>query len=354
MALGAVSIGVALAIGALGNIVGSAIAGVDTVWDISGNQIVLLVLANVLNLLIGFMLGVLIRNSPGAIVAFVVYSFVLPTLSMVLGNFQQWWEDLRPWLDFNWAQGELYDGSLTVRAVGPARDLRPDLAGRPPGRRPGDGDAVGGEVAPPRPPGRTTRTPGGHSAGGPRTSVRAASHPADLRPWSDAVARGLGYRRRVLPLRRLALPVLLAAASVAVAGPASADVTGSTSTQDVVLFDHCQQHPISYDLAVSPGTLLWRLEVQVADPQGHVSEGTVVNSATNPATSGTVSVTFCGSEPAGTYTVRGTGFYEVVPALQHPVRAARDLLRGPAAGHPHRARREVAGSRSLPAHHPRP
>jgi hypothetical protein len=122
----------------------------------------------------------------------------------------------------------------------------------------------------------------------------------------------------VLPLRRLALPVLLAAASVAVAGPASADVTGSTSTQDVVLFDHCQQHPISYDLTVSPGTLLWRLEVQVADPQGHVSEGTVVNSATNPSTSGTVTVTFCGSEPAGTYTVRGTGFYEVVPALHIP------------------------------------
>jgi hypothetical protein len=113
MALGAVSIGVALAIGALGNILGSTIAGVDTVWDISGQQIGYLVFANVLNLLIGFMLGVLIRNSPGAIVGFVVYSFVLPTLSLVLGNFQQWWEDLRPWLDFNWAQGELYDGSLT-------------------------------------------------------------------------------------------------------------------------------------------------------------------------------------------------------------------------------------------------
>jgi ABC-2 type transport system permease protein len=113
MTLGAVSIGVALAIGALGNVIGSSIAGVDTVWDISGNQIGYLVFANVLNLLIGFMLGVLIRNSPGAIVGFVVYSFVLPTLSMVLGNFQQWWVDLRPWLDFNWAQGELYDGGLT-------------------------------------------------------------------------------------------------------------------------------------------------------------------------------------------------------------------------------------------------
>lgn len=113
MAIGAVAIGVALAIGALGNIVGTAIAGVDTVWDISASQIGYLVFANVLNLLIGFMLGVLIRNSPGAIVGFVVYSFVLPTLSLLLGNFQEWWEKARPWLDFNWAQGELYDGGMS-------------------------------------------------------------------------------------------------------------------------------------------------------------------------------------------------------------------------------------------------
>jgi hypothetical protein len=110
----------------------------------------------------------------------------------------------------------------------------------------------------------------------------------------------------------------MVAASVAVAGPASADVSGSTSTQDVVLLDHCRQHPISYDLQVSPGTRQWRLEIQVADPQGQVSEGTVVNSATNPTTSGTVEVTFCGSEPAGTYTVRGTGSYQTIPGVQRP------------------------------------
>jgi hypothetical protein len=112
--LGAVSFGVALAIGALGNLVGSGIAGVDTVWDISAAQMATLILANVLNLLIGFMLGVLIRNSPGAIVGYVVYNFVLPSLSLLLGNVQGWWEDLRPWLDFSWAQGPLYDGNVTA------------------------------------------------------------------------------------------------------------------------------------------------------------------------------------------------------------------------------------------------
>src|SRR4051794_32221499 len=48
------------------------------------------------------------------------------------------------------------------------------------------------------------------------------------------------------------------------------------------------------------------------------SEGTVINSATDPPTSGTAYVTFCGSEKAGTYTVRATGFYEIVPAVQLP------------------------------------
>jgi hypothetical protein len=128
----------------------------------------------------------------------------------------------------------------------------------------------------------------------------------------------LGYRRPMLPLRRLALPVLLALGSLAVAGPASADATGTTSSDDVVLFDHCQRHPIHYDLQVAPGTALWRLEIQVFDPGGMVSEGTVLSSAAGAPTSGTVHTTFCGSEPAGTWTVRATGFYELLPAVELP------------------------------------
>ena len=54
---------VAFGIGALGNVVGTAIAGVPAVWDLTATNLLTIVLANVLGLLVGFMLGVLIRSS---------------------------------------------------------------------------------------------------------------------------------------------------------------------------------------------------------------------------------------------------------------------------------------------------
>ena len=50
----------------------------------------LIVLANVLGLLVGFMLGVLIRNSAGAIVAYFVYSLVLPSIFGILAEAHGW------------------------------------------------------------------------------------------------------------------------------------------------------------------------------------------------------------------------------------------------------------------------
>jgi ABC-2 type transport system permease protein len=112
VAVAVVSIPVAFAVGALGNVVGSAIAGVDPVWNLTSTDFFNIVLANVLGLLVGFMLGVLIRSSAGAIVAYFVYSFLLPTLAMLLASSQTWFKDLQPWVDFNFAQSALFDGSL--------------------------------------------------------------------------------------------------------------------------------------------------------------------------------------------------------------------------------------------------
>jgi len=111
--IGVVSVLLAFGIGTLGNLVGSAITGVDTVWDATVMDCVYILLANVLGLLVGFMLGVLIRNSAGAIVGYFVYSALLPTIFGILSETQQWFRDLHPWVDFHYAQSVLFDGALT-------------------------------------------------------------------------------------------------------------------------------------------------------------------------------------------------------------------------------------------------
>jgi hypothetical protein len=106
---------------------------------------------------------------------------------------------------------------------------------------------------------------------------------------------------------RLALPAVALTAGLGAltpAAPASAAVTGSTHSDDVVLYDDCQQHPISYDLQVGAFTAPWRVEIQVVSPEGLTSQGTVLNSADKPALSGTTYFQFCGSEDPGTWTVR--------------------------------------------------
>lgn len=105
------SMALAFAVGAIGTLAGSAISGVDTVWNLSFVDFTMIALANALGMLIGFMLGVLLRNSPAAIVGYFVISFVLPGLFLLLSNAQDWFKDAWPWVDFNYAQGALFDGA---------------------------------------------------------------------------------------------------------------------------------------------------------------------------------------------------------------------------------------------------
>jgi len=119
-AISAVGVGVAsmlltFALGAVGNVVGTAINGTPQVWNVSLTNGLTIVLANVLGLLTGFMLGVLIRHSAGAIVANFVYSLLLPSLFSILAASQGWFEHLRPWVDVNFAQSALFYGSLSAR-----------------------------------------------------------------------------------------------------------------------------------------------------------------------------------------------------------------------------------------------
>lgn len=103
----------ALVIGALGNLLGSAMAGTTLVWDMSVAQGATIILGNLIGLLTGTMLGMLIRNSAGALVAYFGYSLVLPTLAGFLAASQEWFRDLQPWVNLNYAQSALFAGSLT-------------------------------------------------------------------------------------------------------------------------------------------------------------------------------------------------------------------------------------------------
>ncbi|HEY2877252.1 ABC transporter permease subunit [Nocardioides sp.] len=113
IAIGLASMALALSVGALGNIVGTGLKGVDTTWDLSFTSILYIVGADLIGMMVGFMLGIVTRNSAGAIVTYFSYWFVIPTLSMVLATNQSWFEKAQPWVDFNYDQGRLYDGGFS-------------------------------------------------------------------------------------------------------------------------------------------------------------------------------------------------------------------------------------------------
>ncbi len=113
--VGVASMLVAMAIGAIGNIVGTAITGTPLVWDDTVGHLALIVLANVLGMMIGFTLGVVLRNSAGAIVGYFVFTLVLPTLAELLAGAASWFSDARGWIDFNYAQGALFNGDMAAK-----------------------------------------------------------------------------------------------------------------------------------------------------------------------------------------------------------------------------------------------
>ena len=103
------------AVGAVGNVLSAAVTGTGLVWDVTLTQSVYYVFGMVLSLMTGFMLGVLIRSSTGAIVAYFVLTFVLPTIFGLLATSQRWFHDLQPWVDIQFAQSGLFvfDQALT-------------------------------------------------------------------------------------------------------------------------------------------------------------------------------------------------------------------------------------------------
>ncbi|OLT33073.1 ABC transporter permease [Rhodococcus sp. CUA-806] len=108
------SVAVAFAVGTLGNVAGSALAGVDTVWNVSLSMAPQMVLGNLVGMAIGFTLGVVLRNSAAAIVGYFVVSLVMPGILVLLAQVRSWFEDLQPWIDWNETQVALFEGATNT------------------------------------------------------------------------------------------------------------------------------------------------------------------------------------------------------------------------------------------------
>ena len=107
--VGVVSMAVAFAVGAVGNLLGSTVMGLDAVWDVSLAAAAQIVLGNLVGMAIGFTLGVVLRNSAAAIVGYFVVSLVLPGILALLAQVRSWFADLQPWIDWNTTQVALFE-----------------------------------------------------------------------------------------------------------------------------------------------------------------------------------------------------------------------------------------------------
>ena len=107
--VGVGSMAVAFAVGAAGNLLGSTMMGLDTVWDVSLAAAAQILLGNLVGMAIGFTLGVVLRNSAAAIVGYFVASLVLPGILALLAQVRSWFADLQPWIDWNYTQVALFE-----------------------------------------------------------------------------------------------------------------------------------------------------------------------------------------------------------------------------------------------------
>lgn len=86
--------------------------GGTATWNLSFEMVAGFGLLHLINVLIGFAFGMLILNTPAAIVAFFAFNFILPTLFMGAASLWGWAESIRPWVDFNYSQEPLGEGML--------------------------------------------------------------------------------------------------------------------------------------------------------------------------------------------------------------------------------------------------
>lgn len=84
-----------------------------TGWGIGLDGIAGFVVTQTLAMAGGFALATLLLNTSAAIVAFVVYRYVLPGVFGALTALTSWFDEIGPWIDFQAAQGDIYEWTMS-------------------------------------------------------------------------------------------------------------------------------------------------------------------------------------------------------------------------------------------------
>ena len=84
-----------------------------TSWELGADDLAGFVVTQTLAMLGGFALATLLLNTPAAIVLFFVYKWVLPGLFALGVALIGWFGSVAPWLDFQAAQGDIYEWNLS-------------------------------------------------------------------------------------------------------------------------------------------------------------------------------------------------------------------------------------------------
>jgi ABC-2 type transport system permease protein len=103
---------IGLILGSVANVLYGSFSGNDLVWGNVGKLVLTYFVAYILSMASGFALGALFLNSPAGIVVYFAYSFVLPIPFAIGAALMGWFDTLRPWIDFNFAQTPLIDGTI--------------------------------------------------------------------------------------------------------------------------------------------------------------------------------------------------------------------------------------------------
>lgn len=92
-----------VALSAIGTVVAAQVRGIETVWDLPLELTLRLALANVVVVTFGFLVGVAIRSTAPAMVAYLGFMFVVPMISSVVAGLWTWWAGNGAWYDLSWS-----------------------------------------------------------------------------------------------------------------------------------------------------------------------------------------------------------------------------------------------------------